>query len=91
MNHELTSKDVFMTTLAAGHRDVGAGCCAGTGSNLRSRLPGMPPDLRPGRQLDRLSLYFYGPVQIVSFRPRSPMPDQPLLRTANSREINRRR
>jgi hypothetical protein len=76
---KLVSKDVLMTALAMPVAATIVLAAAGTGSNLRYTRYACR---RPGRQLLRLSLYFSGVMQIVSFRPRSPMLDQLLLRTA---------
>jgi hypothetical protein len=36
--------------------------CPGPGTDLRSKLPDLSPDLWQGRQLHRVSLYIHGPM-----------------------------
>ena len=68
----------LLSTGLAGRHDLVCRAC--TGSDLRSKLPGLPSDLRRhGALLLRMQLHFVGPVRGVGVGPIRPVRGQSIL------------
>jgi len=73
----------LLSTGLAGRHDLVCRAC--TGSDLRSKLPGLPSDLRRyGALLLRMRLHFDGPVRGVGVGPIRPVRGQSILCQARS-------